>query len=99
MSIFKAPTVAIVHYGLFRGELRSSDHCLHENPPGSAREEERSDLSEDLHDSDGGALAKDESSADQGHHSPNCEDDSGEETVQVGKKTDVTTEANVASIS
>lgn len=45
----------------------------------SVREEEPSDLSQDLHNGDGGALAEDESSAEQGHRSPNCEDDSGED--------------------
>lgn len=46
------------------------------------REEEPSDLSQDLHNSDGGALAEDESSTEQGHCSPNCEDDSGEDKVR-----------------
>lgn len=45
-------------------------------------EEEPSDLSQDLHDSDGGALAEDESSAEQGHRSPDCEGDSGEDKVR-----------------
>lgn len=62
------------------------------------KEEERSDLSEDLHDSDGGALAENESAADQGHHSPNCEDNSEEEKEQV-TETNLTSEADVASIS
>lgn len=45
-------------------------------------EEELSDLSQDLHDGDGGALAEDESSAEEGHRSPNCEDDSGGDKVE-----------------
>lgn len=48
----------------------------------SLREEEPSDLSQDLHDSDGGALAEDESSTEQGHCSPDCEGDSGEDKVR-----------------
>ena len=47
------------------------------------RVEQWSDLSKDLHDGDGGALAEDESSAKQGDRSPNCEDHSGEDRVQV----------------
>jgi len=46
----------------------------------------KSDLTEELHDGDGGALAKDEGSTDEGHDPPNGEDDSGEETVQVLKR-------------
>lgn len=65
-------------------ELRSSHHR-----PGSAVELGGLDPSEELHDSDGGALAEDEGAADQGDHSPNCEDDSGEETVQVKGKCNV----------
>lgn len=51
--------------------------------PGSVMKVEWLDPSEELHDSDGGALAKDEGAAEQGDHSPNCEDNSGEEKVQV----------------
>lgn len=55
------------------------------------REGERSDLPEDLHDGDSGALAEDESSTEQGHHPPHSEDDSGDEQVQVNKTNDYIT--------
>lgn len=46
--------------------------------PGVSRKEDESDLSQKLHDSNGGALAKDEGSTKQGHHPPNCEENSGD---------------------
>lgn len=62
-------------------QVKSRHHSLYDKNPWISWEEEQSDLSEDLHDGDGGALAEDESSAEQGHTSPNCEDDSGEDRV------------------
>lgn len=48
---------------------------------------EKSDLSEELHNSDGGALAKYEGSTDERHHPPNREDDSGgQQVVPSGQK-------------
>lgn len=51
----------------------------------SVKRVKHSNLSEKLHHGDRGALAEDERSTDQGHDSPNCEDDSGREQAELAE--------------
>lgn len=80
-------------------KLMCSHLCFQQSKmQGSADVEDKSDLSKELHDRSGCALAKDEGAADQSHHTPNCEDDSGEETQSADEANNHDTSSSAQSL-